>query len=177
MSETKFLNFVLFEGIFLIILGIFMLLSPKITPLSFGFSMCISTLVFGCFKTITSFVNKTVSKFYLADMVIGLIMTVVGVFLFFAPAIDIMLTIGLVGIYFILQSISSTAFGIRSRQTFQIWWINYIAAFLEIFFGIVVIIALSPASMWLAGVLVGLDFLIRGFFYINLNLSKEYVIV
>ena len=172
MSENKFLNFVIGDGIISTFIGLIILLGPKITPFSFGFTLCIIYLVYGLYKIIMGFINKNISKLYLNEILTGLIVTITGVLLFFAQSINIMLIITLIGIFLLLQSISSSVFMFRIKNNIQLWWLISIPAFLELFFSIIVIISLSPLALWFAGVLTGLDFLIRGIIYINLRISK-----
>lgn len=174
MSESKLLNNILSEGIFTLFLGLFVLLAPKTTPISFGFTLCIAYLTYGGFKTIMGFQGKNYSKFFIIDIFTGIVLTLVGMLLFFAPIIDIMPTIAIIGVYLVLQSISSSATAIRARNTLDLWNIIYLTALVELFFGIIVIIILSPSALWVAGILTGLDFLIRGLVYINLRLFEEY---
>lgn len=173
MSENKFLNYIMVEGILSIITGLFILLAPKITELNFGFALCISYLVYGLYKIITGYLNKNVTKLYFNEIITGIIITNIGVLLFFATIINIMHIIGLIGIYFIFQSISSSALSFRIKNSINIWWINIVLAFFELFLSIFVIISLSSSALWLAGVLTGIDLLIRGIIYINLRLSKN----
>ncbi len=176
MSEVKFLKYVFYKGIFLTFLGLFLLLAPKITDLNFGLTLSISYLLYGFLKTICGFSMRHFSKFFIVDILIGLIISVTGILLFYTPYIDIMTIISFIGLYFILQSICSLAFCSRTRKIFQFWWTNCLIAFFEIFFGIIVIITLSPSALWLAGILTGLDFLLKGFIFISLNIFEEYKI-
>ena len=41
MTEKRFLSFVLIEGILLTVLGLAMLMLPKITTISFGLMLCL----------------------------------------------------------------------------------------------------------------------------------------
>ena len=58
MTEKKFLKFVLIEGIVLTILGISMLMLPKISSLTFGVMICIGFIIYGFYKTINAFLTK-----------------------------------------------------------------------------------------------------------------------
>ena len=174
MSETKFLKYILAEGIFLILLGLFILISPKITQLSFLSTLYTAFIIYGGFKTISGFYTKNISKFFIFDILTGLIITIAGILLCFASVIDIMPVICLIGLYLIFQSISSSALAVRIRTMVDLWWLNYFSAFLEQFFGIIVMIILSPSALWIAGVLAGIDFLVKGLIYTNISFFEEY---
>ena len=49
MTEKKFLSFVLVEGILLMVLGIAMLILPKLTTITFGFLLSLSFIIYGGF--------------------------------------------------------------------------------------------------------------------------------
>ena len=175
MSENRFLSFVLIEGIVLLFLGLSMLILPKVTMISFGIMMCLSFIIYGGFKTICAILTKNFSRHYILDIIEGLILFLSGVFLFAAPLFDIMLIIGLAGVYFILKSISSSAFTVQTRKTRNFWWMCLFLAIIELLFGILVIILLPSAALWLIGILVGFDFILTGMVYLNMYISTKYI--
>lgn len=175
MSESRFLSYVLTESILLLFLGLGMLILPKITMMSFGFMMCLSFILYGGFKCISAIITKNFSRHWILDILVGFILFVNGVLLFAAPVLDIMWIIGLAGVYFILKSISSSAFTVQTRKTLNFWWMCLFLALLELFLGILVIILLPSAALWLIGVFVGLDFILSGIVYMNMYLSTKYM--
>ena len=175
MSENRFLSFVLTESILLLSLGLGMLILPKISVISFGFMMCLSFIIYGGYKVICSILTKNLSRHFILDIIIGLILFINGVLLFVAPVFDIMLIIGLAGVYFILKSISSFAFTVQTHKTLNFWWVSLFLAVLELAFGVIVIIMLSSAALWLIGVLTGIDFILSGIAYMNMYISTKYM--
>ena len=174
MSEKKFLQYVLLEGILLISFGLVILLLPKISMLSFGFALCLSFIFWGGYKFISSYLVKNYSGHYFLDTLIAALLTIMGIILFFIPYIDTMLIIGLIGIYFILQGLSSSAFGVQIKGTMSLWKLLFIASVSEFLFGLVVIITLPSQAFWFAGVLCGLDFLVRGIIISNIYIISKY---
>jgi uncharacterized membrane protein HdeD (DUF308 family) len=98
-----------------------------------------------------------------------------GVMLFAAPFMDIMLIIGLCGVYFVLKSVSSSAFSVQTRKTLNFWWMCLFLAILELIFGILIIVLLPSAALWLIGILAGMDFILSGIVYMNMYISTKYM--
>ena len=175
MSENRFLNFVLTESILMLILGLCMLILPKVTMISFGFMMCLSFIGYGSYKIISAILTKNFSGHYILDIIVGLTLAANGILLFVLHVLDIMLIIGLAGIYFILKSLSSSSFAVQTRKTLNFWWMCLFLAILELFFGFIVIVLLPSAALWLIGILTGLDFILSGMIYMNMYISTKYV--
>lgn len=175
MTENRFLNYVLTESILLLFLGLGMLILPKVSIISFGFMMCLAFVIYGGYKAITSFLAKNFSRHYVLDIISGLILMVNGFVLFIAPAFDIMFVIGLSGVYFILKSLSSSAFGVQTRKTLNFWWMSLLIAIMELFFGMGIIILLPSAVLWLVGIIFGIDFIFSGMVYLNMYISTKYM--
>ena len=175
MTESKFLNYILTESTLLLILGLSMLILPKVSMISFGFMMCLAFIIYGGYKAITSFLTKNFSRHYILDIISGFILTINGVVLFISPAFDIMFVIGLAGVYFILKSLSSSAFAVQTRKTLNFWWMCLFLAIMELLFGMIIIIILPSAALWLVGVLMGMDFIFSGMVYLNMYISTKYM--
>lgn len=175
MAESRFLSFVLTESILLLCFGLGMLIIPKVTMISFGIMMCFSFASIGGFKVISAILTKNFSRHYVLDIFTGLILFINGILLFTAPMIDIMWTIGLAGIYFILKSLSSASFMVQTRKTLNFWWMCIFLAILELLFGFIVIVLIPSAALWLIGVLVGTDFILSGVVYMNMYISTKYL--
>lgn len=175
MTEKKFLNFVLIEGIILSILGICMLMLPKITSLTFGLMICIGFFVYGIYKTINAFLTRNYTRHFILNMILGVMLTVLGILLFIVPMFNLILITACIGIYFLLESLSSTAFAIQTRKTLYLWWTNLIVAFLQFLIGLVIILGLPSTAFWVIGMLAGINFLIAGMIMISLFISNKYV--
>lgn len=175
MSESRFLSCVLTESILLLVLGICMLVLPKVTMVSFGFMICLSFIIYGGYTIINALITKNFSHHFVLNIILGLILFVSGILLFTIHVLDIMIIIGLCGIYFILKSLSSSAFSIQTRKTLNFWWLSLLLAFPEFLFGIFVIIMLPSAALWLIGVIAGLDFLLSGMVLMNMYISTKYM--
>ena len=175
MSENRFLKFVLTESILLLLLGLGMLILPKITMISFGFMMCFSFVVYGIYKIISAISTRLFSRHFILDIIVGLILSITGLCLFFAPIFDLMIIIGLAGVYLILKSLSTSAFAVQTRKMLNFWWMCMFLAIFELMLGVLVIIMLPSAALWLIGILTGMDFILSGIVYMNMYISTKYM--
>ncbi len=175
MTEKKFLSFILTEGIILTILGLGMLMLPKLTSLTFGIMVCIGFFVYGIYKTINAFLTRNYTRHFILNMLLGIVLAVLGVLLFFAPRFNLLLITAVIGVYFLLESISSTAFAIQTRKTLYLWWTNLFIAVLQFLIGFIIIMGLPGTSFWVVGMLAGINFLIAGMIMISLFISNKYV--
>lgn len=175
MTEKKFLSFILTEGILLTLLGLGMLMLPKLTSLTFGIMVCIGFFVYGIYKTINAFFARNYTRHFILNMVLGILLAVIGVLLFFAPRFNLILITSAIGIYFLLESISTTAFAIQTRKTLYLWWANLFVSLLQFLIGFIIIMGLPGTAFWVVGILTGINFLIAGMIMISLFISNKYV--
>ena len=175
MTEKKFLSFILTEGILLTLLGLGMLMLPKLTSLTFGIMVCIGFFVYGIYKTINAFFARNYTRHFILNMVLGILLAVIGVLLFFAPSFNLILITSAIGIYFLLESISTTAFAIQTRKTLYLWWANLFVSLLQFLIGFIIIMGLPGTAFWVVGILTGINFLIVGMIMISLFISNKYV--
>ena len=175
MTEKKFLSFILTEGIILTLLGLGMLMLPKLTSLTFGIMVCIGFFVYGIYKTINAFLTRNYTRHFILNMILGIILAVLGVLLFFAPRFNLILITAVIGVYFLLESISSTAFAIQKRKTLYFWWTNLFIAILQFLIGFIIIMGLPGTAFWVVGMLAGINFLIAGMIMVSLFISNKYV--
>ena len=173
MTERKFLNFVLFEGILLSLLGILMLLLPKITSLTFGVMICIAFVIYGIYKVINSVLTRHYIKHFILNMILVIMLVLLGTFLFFSPIFNLILITSFIAVYFLLESLATLAFAIQNKKTLYFWWINLIVAFLQFVIGFVIIIGLPSTALWVIGTLVGINFLIAGMSFLTMFISTK----
>lgn len=175
MTEKKFLSFILTEGIILALLGLGMLMLPKLTSLTFGIMVCIGFFVYGIYKAINAFLTRNYTRHFVLNMLLGIVLAVLGVLLFFAPRFNLLLITAVIGVYFLLESISSTAFAVQTRKTLYLWWTNLFIAILQFLIGFIIIMGLPGTSFWVVGMLAGINFLTAGMIMISLFISNKYV--
>ena len=175
MTEKRFLSFVLTEGILLAVLGLGMIMLPKVTTITFGLMMCIAFVVYGGYKAINAFLTRNYSRHFILNMFLGVILMAAGVFMFMAPMFNLMLITFLIGVYFILESISSTGFAIQNKNTLYFWWVDILVALMQFFIGLIIIAGLPGTALWVVGLLAGINFLISGMAMISMYISTKYI--
>lgn len=174
MTEKRFLNFVLIEGIILAVLGICMLMLPKVTSLTFGLMMCIGLIVYGLYKIAHAIVTRNYERHFVLNIVIGAVLAALGIVLLCLPQMNLLIITSLIGIYFLVESISNTAFAVQTRKTMSFWWVVLLIAIMQFLIGLIIIIGLPMTSLWVVGMLLGINFLVTGMGLISFRLSNKY---
>lgn len=177
MTEKRFLSFVLIEGILLATLGLGMLMLPKITTVSFGLMLCLVFIIYGGYKAINAFMTRNYTRHYVLNIIVGMLLFVVGIFLFMAPMFNLVLITSLIGVYFLLESISSVAFAVQNKNTLYFWWADILVAILQFLLGVIIILGLPSTALWVVGVLAGVNFLLAGMVLINMYISTKYILL
>ena len=176
MTEKRFLSYVLIEGILLSALGLGMLMLPKITTISFGLMLCLTFVVYGGYKVINAILTMNYSRHFILNILAGLLLFLVGVFLFMAPMFNLILITSAIGVYFILESISSTAFAVQNKNTLYFWWLEILVGVMQFLLGLIIILGLPSTALWVVGILAGVNFLIAGIVLISMYLSTKYIL-
>ena len=176
MTEKRFLSFVLIEGILLSVLGLGMLMLPKITTISFGLMLCLTFIVYGGYKVINAILTRNYSRHFVLNIVTGLLLFLTGVFLFMAPMFNLLLITSAIGVYFILESISSIAFAVQNKNTLYFWWLAILVGVMQFLLGLIIILGLPSTALWVVGVLAGINFLIAGVVFISMYISTKYIL-
>lgn len=176
MTEKRFLSFVLIEGILLSVLGLGMLMLPKITTISFGLILCLTFIVYGGYKVINAILTKNYSRHFVLNVVSGLLLFLTGVFLFMAPMFNLLLITSAIGVYFILESISSTAFAVQNKNTLYFWWLAILVGVMQFLLGLIIILGLPSTALWVVGILAGINFLIAGVVLISMYISTKCIL-
>ena len=176
MTEKRFLSFVLIEGILLSVLGLGMLVLPKITTISVGLMLCLMFIVYGGYKVINAILTRNYSRHFVLNIVTGLLLFLTGVFLFMAPMFNLLLITSAIGVYFILESISSIAFAVQNKNTLYFWWLAILVGVMQFLLGLIIILGLPSTALWVVGVLAGINFLIAGVVLISMYISTKCIL-
>ena len=153
MTEKRLLSFIITEGVLAVILGLCLLILPKITMLTFGFILSITFIIYGGYRIISSVLTRNYSMYFMLNFFAGVILLLSGGILFFAPVVDVMLISSALGVYFILTSLSVSAFGIRGSGIIEGQKLLFILSSFEIIWSLIVITTLSSSALWLAGII------------------------
>lgn len=175
MTEKRFLSFVLTEGILLLALGLAILMLPKITTITFGLMLCLALIVYGGYKIINAWLTKNYSRHFILNIINGLLLTVSGILLLFAPMFNLILITSILGVYLILESISQVSFAIQTRKNLPLWWVSVLTAILQIFLGLIIIIGLPSTALFTVGILFGINFVFSGLSLISIYVAAMYI--
>ena len=173
MSEKKFLNCIMVEGFVLMIIGLCILILPKLTSLSFAVMLSAAFIIYGIYKTISSFVNKNYHPCFLLSLVSGILLATLGILILFVPNVSLLWLIALIGVYFLLDSINTTAFAVQLKSVYNMWGAKCITAIILFLIGIVIILGLPVMSFWMVTMLSGIAILIKGMTKIALALVNK----
>ena len=102
----------------------------------------------------------------------GTTLFVAGLLMFFAPVIDMVIIVTVLGAFLILSSISSLAFVHRTKNIFQNAKAGYIVSLIQLLSGI--LLMLFVPTLWIGGVLLALSFLVSGIALLNMYTEKIY---
>lgn len=162
MSEKRFLNFIFLEGILLTTLGLCVLILPKLTSITFGVMLSVAFITYGIYKLITSFINRNYVLNILWNIFLAVFITTVGILLLFVPKISLLWLIALIGVYFLLESISSSAFMSQIRNKFNSWGCKFFSTAVLFLVGLIIVVGLPIMSFWLVALLSGIALLVKG---------------
>lgn len=172
MPEKRLLNCIMIEGIMLIILSLCILIIPKLTTLSYGVMLSAALITYGLYKIINSFVNKSNRIGMAFCILMGLFITIIGILILFVPKINILWLMALIGVYFILESISSSVFAMKLRNIYPFWGCKLFSAVILFFIGLFIIMGIPIMSFWMVTLLSGIGFLIEGMSKLIISLGN-----
>ena len=173
MSEKRFLSFIFIEGIILTVLGLCVLILPKLTSLSFGVMLSSAFMAYGLYKIIISIINRNFASNVIWNVFLGAFILTIGILLLLVPKINLLWLIALTGVYFLLESISSTAFISQIRNTFNNWGCKYFTSIVLFLIGLIIVVGVPVIAFWVVAILCGLGFLIKGMSKIVLFLTNK----
>lgn len=173
MSEKRILNFIFIEGLLLTILGLCVLILPKLTSMTFGVMLSASFIAYGIYKIVTSIINKNYVINIIWSIFLGLLVLTIGVLLLFVPKISLLWLIALIGIFFLFESVSSVSFMALMRSMFNYSGCKLFSAIILFLIGIIIILGLPVMSFWAVAILCGTGLLIKGLTKITLSLANK----
>lgn len=173
MTEKRFLSFIFIEGIVLTTLGLSVLILPKLTSITFGVMLSSAFIAYGLYKIIISIINKKFALNIIWNIFLGLFILTIGILLLFVPKINLLWLIALTGVYFLLESISLSAFISQIRNIFHSVNCKYAVALFLFLIGLIIVIGVPVIAFWIVAILSGIGFLIKGMSKITLYLTNR----
>ena len=171
-------EFLLSEGIFLIITGIVMLYLAKTATLLLAFILSVGLLFIGLYRFINSIVmRKEISSPFLSVMS-GIFLAVIGLYLIYHPLFNIMILTIAAALYFIIESINSFSLAVSNGGFKKVFWISLFTGIIQLILAIIIILGLPYNSLWFIGMLIGVNFIfsgitnISGYFHLKQLMSE-----
>lgn len=173
MSEKRLLNFIFIEGLLLTVLGLCILILPKLTSVTFGVMLSMAFITYGLYKIITTFINKSYISNILWTIFLGIFVLTIGILLLLVPKINLLWLIALSGVFFLLESISSVAFMTKMRTIFNFIGCKGFAAMMLFLVGLIIVLGLPVMSFWVVAILAGIALLIKGMAKMTLSIANK----
>ena len=173
MSEKRFLNFIFIEGILLTVLGLCILILPKLTDVTFGVMLSSTLIAYGLFKLVRTVLNRSFTHSFLCETMLSIFALTLGILLLLVPKINLLWLIALLGVYFLLESLSSIGFISQIRNVLHYIGCKYFSTLVLFLAGIIIVLGLPSIAFWSVAILSGLAFLIKGMAKIALSYSNK----
>lgn len=170
----RFMGYVLAEGIIAMILGVIMLMLPKITSLATAMVLSIVLMIYGLYKFFNSIVIRKQIRHIWLNMILALLIFGVGLYLSINPMFNLLVLTSIIGVYFLLESINTFATTFQTRDFIRYWWGGLIVALLQFVLAIIIIMNLPTSALWTIGLLMGINFLVSGMTMIGLFITTKY---
>lgn len=159
---TRSRELFLTEGIFLIIVGLFMIFISQAATVFFSFLLSIGLVFIGIYKTVNSIVARRELSAPFISIMSGVLLTVIGLYLVFHPIFNTIILTVAAALYFLIESVSSFANAISSKGFRQIFWVDLFSGLVQLFLAIMIIIGLPSTAFWILGLLIGINFVFSG---------------
>ena len=172
MSEKKLLNCIMIEGIMLIILSLCILIIPKLTTLSYGVMLSGAFIAYGIYKVVYAIINRGYGLIMAFRIIMGIFISTIGILILFVPKINLLWLIALIGVYFILETISSVVYALKLRNVYHFWGCKVVSAVILFLVSLLIILGLPVMSFFVVTMLSGIGFLIKGMSKLTLALSN-----
>lgn len=173
MSEKRLLNLIFIEGFLLTILGLCVVILPKLTSLTFGVMLSAAFITYGLYKIIMSFINRNYVSNLIWYLFMGVFILTIGIFLLVVPRVSLLWLIALIGVFFLFESISSAAFLARVRSMFNFIGCKGFAAIILFLVGLIIILGLPVMSFWIVALLSGIAMLVKGLAKMTIALANK----
>lgn len=162
MSEKRFLGFTFIEGIILTVLGLCVLVLPKLTSLTFGVMLSVAFISYGIYKVVNAIINKAMFGNMFFEIFLGIWLAVIGILLLFVPNISLLWLVALTGVYFVLESISASVKAAYLKNIFNFIGCKGFVAFSMFLIGLIILLGIPSITFWMVALLSGIAFLIKG---------------
>jgi len=162
---------VLFMGVLLIFGGMLAIIYPLLATGGVVLILGWVILVSGIFRFVDAFATMKQGGFIWKIMG-GLLYILAGIFILKFPLTGAVTLTLILGMFFIIEGISKTAFAAEIKPL-KGWGWSMFDGVLTILFGILVLAFLGNAALWLIGLLLGIKLLFSGWDLVYLGLALK----
>lgn len=152
--------FYMFEGILLILFGIFALMVPGITTLSFTLSIGLLMFVVGLMQGFRTFRDRSHHGFW-PSLLSSITFAIVGILLIAWPGLGMMTLTLILTSFFLIEGIAKVFMGVQFRH-YQQWFWLLLSGILSLLLAFIVIQGWPGTALWLLGTLLGIYLIFFG---------------
>lgn len=161
----------LVSGIILLALGVLALAFPFITSIGIELTLGVLISAFGLVEVIRAFNQRRTGKI-VGSLLLGGIALILGLALLFFPVSGVVALSLFLMAFFVASGLMKlfTAYQIRTAPRAS--WLA-LSGGLSLALGLILIVALPGAALWVLGILVGVDLIFSGLAQIGLGTVKQ----
>ena len=174
MENHKLLNFILVEGIFVTLLGMGMIILPKISSLAVAMILSVAIMLFGLYRIGNAILMRKYIEHLPMSIFMGIVWFLTGLALSVFPLFNLIVLTVLMAFIFMVESINTSAFTFQMKDILKWWWLNLIVAFMQFTLAMIILIGLPATALWVVGLMVGINFLFSGMSLISLFIATRY---
>ncbi len=155
-------DYLLSEGIFLIIIGIIMIYMLQSTTIIFSLLLSTGIFFIGIYRTINSIVTAKNTSSPFISIMSGLLLTAAGFYLMSHPLFNTLILTVAIAFFFVVESIKSFSIAIETKEFKQIFWTALFSGIIQLILAVLIIFNLNSFSFALLGFLIGINFVFSG---------------
>ena len=151
------------EGILLVILGTLAIALPQLTTLSVTLIVGTILLIGGIYRFFRTLMHKKEVKYFWLSLASGIIAALSGIYLLINPLAGILVMTILIGLFFLVDGISSVTLSLMSRSTNKYWSVILLSGIISFILAALILSGLPYTAIWTIGLLVGINMITYGF--------------
>ena len=158
-SETK--ASLIIEGLIFVALGLVALYLPVVSTISITLMIAVLCIVTGIAQYVTAYRGDRQPSFWLA-ILNALLVIIVGVLLLVYPISAMFVLTAVLGIWFLVNGITQMIYAIQLRDSYDSWGVMLLSGLISVILAIIIGYGWPHNSLWLLGVLLGINLLLFG---------------
>lgn len=172
MSSKRLFCIMATEGMLLLILGLAILIFPKLINITFFITLGAAFIAYGIFKFVSSIINRPYGLF-VCELLLGIYLFMLGIIMPLYPNIDIDWIIAFCGIYLILEGILTTSWSAFIKYYLHLWYLKLPLSAILVLFGLIILIKTPNISFTKTALFIGTAFILKGVLKIAMSKFKK----